>query len=94
VDDMTRGPHRPAQADSLAARLLAPLRAPAGPQFLLDNLPLEKTQPPVKALASQYALVADWGDRFAALEGTPRRYFHGWPRYLYRFNGPSQSGAK
>jgi hypothetical protein len=40
---------------------------------------------PLSLLEPHYALVQDYGNRFVALTGTPKRYNHGFPRYLYEF---------
>jgi hypothetical protein len=88
LDDMTRGPHQPAGGRALALRLLESVRNPGGQAFLLNNRPLELTRPPVSSLAPSYKLARDFGDRFEPLAGTPRRFFHAWPRYLYLHVAP------
>jgi hypothetical protein len=87
LEDMGRGPGH-TQADRTRAwRLLDPVVHPTGQLFVLTNIPLETETPPVSLLARYYSLDRDFGDRFAALTGTPKRFNHGYPRYLYRYTG-------
>jgi len=37
-------------------------------------------------LNETYTLEVDFGDRFKPLSVLPKRFFHGWPRYLYRYH--------
>jgi hypothetical protein len=39
-------------------------------------------------LRDRYVLVRDFGNRFATLSGLPKRYDHGYPRYLYASHTP------
>ena len=79
-----RGPRRTAADTALARSLLDPIRHPANTAYVLTNHPLATLAPPVSELADGYTLVQDYGDRFAALTALPRRFDHGYPRYLYR----------
>ena len=84
LDDMMRGPHRTAADSALSRRMLDPVRHPENTSYVLTNHPLETLAPPVSELASSYTLVKDYGTRFSALTALPRRFDHGYPRYLYR----------
>ena len=64
--------------------MLDPIRNPETTVYVLTNHPLATLPPPVSELAATYALVEDYGQRFALLGGLPRRFDHGYPRYLYR----------
>jgi hypothetical protein len=88
LDDIGRGPGHTAADRADAERLLAPAVHPAGAAYLITNLPLAAEQPPLSLLAGSYVLQADFGDRFAALAGLPKRYNHRFPRFLYRYGGP------
>ena len=90
VEDLMRGPHRTAADSALARGVLDPLRHPTTTAFVLTNHPLATMSSPVNELAPSYALVQDWGDRFAALAPVTRRADSGWPRYLYRFSGTAE----
>jgi hypothetical protein len=87
LEDMTRGPRRTAAEIALARQMLEPVLHPAGIAFMITNRPLATLSAPVSELATSYALVQDYGDRFAALEPLPRPFDTGYPRYLYRFSG-------
>ncbi len=84
LDDIMRGPHRSAADSALSRSILDPLRHPAMTAYVLTNHPLETLAPPVSELAGSYSLVTDYGTRFSSLAGLPRRFDHGYPRYLYR----------
>jgi hypothetical protein len=84
LDDIMRGPHRSAADSALARHLLDPIRHPAITAYVLTNHPLATLAPPVSELADGYTLVQDYGERFVALTALPRRFDHGYPRYLYR----------
>lgn len=93
LEDMGRGPGH-TEADRMRAwQLLAPVVHPAGAAFVLTNIPLERETPPVSLLARYYVLDRDFGERFAALAGTPKRFNHGYPRYLYRYAGAARDTA-
>jgi hypothetical protein len=83
LDDMMRGPHRTAEDSALARRMLDPIRHPETTVYVLTNHPLATLAQPVSELASSYTLVKNYGDRFASLAALPRRFDHGYPRYLY-----------
>lgn len=87
VEDIFRGPRRTPADSALAMLPLQPAFHPAGVAYVLTNRPLATISAPVSLLAPSYALVQDYGTRFAALEGLPRPYDSGYPRYLYRFTG-------
>lgn len=90
LEDMGRGPGH-TQADRTKAwRLLDPVAHPGGSAYLLTNLPVERETPPVSLLAHYYTLERDFGERFASLAGTPKRFEHGYPRYLYRYAAPAR----
>jgi hypothetical protein len=84
LDDIMRGPHRTAADSALARGLIDPIRHPAVTAYVLTNHPLATLAPPVSELADSYTLVEDYGERFASLIALPRRFDHGYPRYLYR----------
>ena len=68
----------------MVRRLAAPALHPAGPAFVLANQPLDTLRGARASWSDDYVLACDLGDRFAALRVLPKRYDHGWPRYLYR----------
>ena len=84
LDDMMRGPHRTAEDSALSRRMLDPIRHPETTVYVLTNHPLATLAQPVSELAGSYTLVQDYGERFASLTALPRRFDHGYPRYLYR----------
>lgn len=83
LEDLVRGPGRDPAHDPAVRRLAAPAVHPAGPAFVLTNQPLHAVDV-LGFLQEDYVLACDLGDRFAALRVLPKRYDHGWPRYLYR----------
>jgi 4-amino-4-deoxy-L-arabinose transferase-like glycosyltransferase len=91
LDDIMRGPHRSAADSALARSLLDPIRHPAMTAYVLTNHPLATLAPPVSELAESYTLVQDYGERFVALTALPRRFDHGYPRYLYRSTTAAES---
>lgn len=84
LDDIMRGPHRTAADSALSRSMLDPIRHPAMTAYVLTNHPLATLAPPVSELAESYVLVTDYGARFSSLTALPRRFDHGYPRYLYR----------
>jgi len=90
LDDIMRGPHRSAADSALSRSLLDPIRHPTMTAFVLTNHPLATLAPPVSELASGYSLVEDYGARFSSLAALPRRFDHGYPRYLYRSNNAGE----
>jgi 4-amino-4-deoxy-L-arabinose transferase-like glycosyltransferase len=90
LDDMMRGPHRTAADSALSRSMLDPIRHPATTAYVLTNQPLATLAPPVSELADNYSLVKDYGTRFSSLTALPRRFDHGYPRYLYRSTGGSE----
>jgi len=87
LEDIERGPGHTNKDRAIAYGLMEPAEHPAGPAYLITNLPLATEQPPLSQLSSSYLLQTDFGDRFAALAGLPKRYNHRFPRFLYRFSG-------
>jgi hypothetical protein len=85
IEDMERGPGHNAADEARAFALLDPVVHPAGHQFVLTARPLVGMTAPLSLLEPHYTLAQDYGDRFIALTGTPKRYSHGFPRYLYEF---------
>lgn len=83
LEDMVRGPGRDPGRSPEVERLAAPALHPAGAAFVLANQPLEGSRV-LAFLTDDYLLACDLGDRFKALRVLPKRYDHGWPRYLYR----------
>jgi hypothetical protein len=84
LDDIMRGPHRTAVDSALARSMLDPIRHPATTAYVLTNQPLAMLAPPVSELAGGYSLMTDYGARFSSLTALPRRFDHGYPRYLYQ----------
>jgi hypothetical protein len=85
LDDIGRGPGHTAADRAAAYALMGPAEHPAGTAYLLTNIPLATEQAPLSWLAHSYVLQNDFGNRFEALAGLPKRYNHQFPRYLYRF---------
>jgi hypothetical protein len=93
LEDLVRGPGRDVADSPTVRRLAAPALVPGGPTFVIANQPLE-TRDVLAFLTDDYVLACDLGDRFAALRVLPKRYVHGWPRYLYRSrNQPLDAAA-
>lgn len=92
LDDIGRGPGHTDRDRAIAYDLMGPAEHPAGPAYLITNLPLATEQPPLSLLAGSYTLQTDFGDRFEALAGLPKRYNHRFPRFLYRFSGTRGAG--
>ncbi len=88
LDDMMRAGGKGPQAVRAA---LAPAIHPPGRAYILTNRPLD-VLPCLRILSPYYVLDADLGDRFAGLQGLPKRWNHGWPRYLYRY-APDEAGG-
>ena len=83
LEDLVRGPGRDPGSDPEVRRLAAPVLHPPEPAFVIANQPLDSLRV-LEFLERNYVLVCDLGDRFRALRVLPKRYDHGWPRYLYR----------
>ena len=86
LEDMIRGPGRATENHPGTRALLEPSIDPGGPAYILANRPLG-TYPFFAFLEDYYVLESDYGDRFKALRVLPKRWDHGWPRYLYRHRG-------
>jgi hypothetical protein len=82
LEDLVRGPGRDTRENPVVERLASPALHPDGSAFVLANQPLD-TLAVLAFLQHNYVLVCDLGDRFRALRVLPKRYDHGWPRYLY-----------
>jgi hypothetical protein len=85
LEDMARGPGHTAADETLAESLLDPALHPTGKAYVLTTRPLDGMKPPVAVLSAHYVLTQDLGNRFVALTGLPKRYNHGFPRYLYEY---------
>jgi hypothetical protein len=85
VEDLARGPGHDSTDDAKAFALLDPVVHPTGRQYVLTTRPLSGMTAPISLLNPHYALAQDYGDRFIALTGLPKRYNHGFPRYLYEY---------
>src|SRR5581483_7957088 len=85
VEDMARGPGHDSTDEAKAFALIDPAVHPTGRQYVLTTRPLSGMTAPLSLLTPHYALAQDYGDRFIALTGLPKRYNHGFPRYLYEF---------
>jgi hypothetical protein len=82
LEDMIRGPGRDEHDSPVVRALLMPALDGTGPTYVLVNWPLEDT-PLLEFLSQDYTLLADYGGRFTSLAGLPKRFDHGYPRYLY-----------
>jgi hypothetical protein len=83
LEDMVRGPGRSIVNSPLVRRYLEPAIAPRGNAYVLSNWPIEGW-PVLAFLGDYYKIIQDFGQRFEPLRGLPRRFNHGYPRYLYR----------
>lgn len=83
LEDMIRGPGIDTRNNPLTRRLLDPALHPSGAAFILANYPVE-AYPWLEFLNETYVLDTDLGDRFRSLGVLPKRWDHGFPRYLYR----------
>lgn len=63
---------------------LEPFLSPKGPVYLVSNYPIDSSIRMLRFLDGYFELQEDWGDRFKPLRVLPKRWDHGWPRYLYR----------
>jgi hypothetical protein len=82
---MVRGPGRDETNHPLVRALLEPVAHPVGQAYVLTNVPLESISQ-ISFLTEDYVLETDYGDRFAALSALPKRFYVGYPRYLYRYD--------
>ncbi len=90
LDDIVRGPGEDVRNRAEVRGILAPALAPEGPACILANKPVEKATPVIGFLADYYVLDHDYGDRWEPLRVLPGRWDHGWPRYLYRYEPPTE----
>ena len=86
LDDMVRGPGRDVHNNPNICRLLKPALFPNGPAYILMNNPFNECEC-IEILKKYYLLEKDFGDEFISLRVLPKRWEHGWPRYLYRYEG-------
>lgn len=90
IYDMTRGPGKdPVNNLEIENRLFAPVIDPEGPAYILTNQPLGW-----ETLSQYYVLDTDFEDRFSALRTLPKRWDHGYPRYLYRYDPEAAAAQK
>ncbi len=87
LEDLIRGPGQDTRDNPVTRELLEPAIQPDGQAWILANLPLD-TYPWMEFLDKYYVLEADYADRFRTLGTLPKRFTHGWPRYLYRYEFP------
>lgn len=85
LEDMIRGPGKDTYNHPNTRKLLDPVINPSGKAYILANLPLESYSW-LAFLTDYYVLETDFGDRFIELRSLPKRFEHGWPRYIYRFD--------
>jgi hypothetical protein len=84
MTDLVRGPKVDWGSHPNTRRLLEPVANPKGKAFILAHDPLEDDYA-LAFLKENYVLVIDFEDRFRSLTTLPRRYYIGWPRYLYAY---------
>ena len=84
LEDMIRGPGRDTRNHPNTRLLLEPTLNPQGSAYILANYPLE-VYPWLDFLNDYYVLEQDLEGRFEPLRVLPKRWDHGWPRYLYRY---------
>ncbi len=84
LEDMIRGPGRDTYNHPNTRHILDPAINPNGPAYILANYPLD-TYSWIAFLGDYYVLEKDFEDRFEPLRVLPKRWDHGWPRYLYRY---------
>lgn len=89
LEDMVRGPGRSVDNHPNTRLLLAPMLDPeGGVAYVLSNYPLQ-SHPLLRFLLDSYVLQTDLGEEFASLSVLPKRFNHGYPRYLYRYDPDS-----
>jgi len=86
LEDMVRGPGRVVEDQPITRQMLDPVINPQKTTYIISNYPIEVMVPAVQFLGQYYDLSEDYGDRFEPLRVLPKRWDHGWPRYLYIFN--------
>ena len=84
LEDMIRGPGKDMRDQPIVKQLLQPAAQPAGAAYILTNKPLGGGGM-LSFLEERYVLDTDFGDQFKPLRVLPKRWDHGWPRYLYRY---------
>ena len=82
LEDMVRTPGKEVRNHAGTRALLAPLLNAETPHYILANT--SSFMGFMAFLDDYYVLEKDYGDRFKALRALPKRWDHGWPRYLYR----------
>jgi hypothetical protein len=85
LTDLERGPDIDIGDLPVVHRYLAAVEQPKGHAHILMNARLED-DPALAYLADRYTLVADLSDRIASLVTLPRRYFLGYPQFLYEYD--------
>ena len=85
IEDMIRGPGHETKNHPVTRAMLEPLLSPTGPAYMLTNKPLENW-PMFMFLLDYLVIEEDFQERFIALELPPKRFDHGYPRYLYRYD--------
>jgi hypothetical protein len=82
LEDIIRAPGRDLHNHPTTRALLAPLLNSQEPQFILTNT--NEFMSFMQFLDDYYVLEKDYGERFRTLGVLPKRWNHGYPRYLYR----------
>jgi len=84
LEDMIRKPGFDTKNHANTRRLLEPVIHPKGPAYIFANYPLDKYTW-IAFLGDYYVLEKDFQNEFKPLRVLPKRWDHGWPRYLYRY---------
>ncbi len=92
LEDMIRGPGRDTRDHPNTRRLLEPAIHPNGSAYIFANYPPD-TYAWLAFLDEYYVLEKDFGDQFKPLGSLPKRWDHGFPRYLYKY-APGQATLK
>ena len=87
LEDMIRKPGFDTKNNPNTRRFLEAVIQPIGPAYIFANYPLDK-YPLLAFLGGYYVLEKDFQDEFIALRVLPKRWDHGWPRYLFRYVRP------
>lgn len=88
IEDLVRGPRGPATDRRVVGDVLRQVGDREPPAYILTSRPLA-SRPSLAWLDERYALVADYGVRFAALRTQPMRCGRLYPRYLYERRPPA-----
>jgi hypothetical protein len=84
LEDMIRKPGFDTRNHPNTRRLLDPVIHPKGPAYIFANYPLDEYSW-IAFLGDYYVLEKDFQAQFKPLRVLPKRWDHGWPRYLYRY---------